>query len=161
MNPSAATTASKWPPEIIVNMKQLNLCWSIFYHLAVSHNHIRNPFESAQALQLHDKDAAASPSTCFPARSSSCSYLYSHRSTLHSIRFAPGIIKLSSYPQRALQNLSVASCFEVASPLSVVRLHRDARHGDLWERGVPLLAVVQPAGLRAVGAQRQGGSAHL
>lgn len=73
----------------------------------------------------------------------------------------PGIIKLSSYPQRALQNLSVASCFEVASPLSVVRLHRDARHGDLWERGVPLLAVVQPAGLRAVGAQRQGGSAHL
>lgn len=73
----------------------------------------------------------------------------------------PAIIKLSSYPQRALQNLSLASCTEVASCPLVVRLHRDARYGDLWECGVPLLAVLQPAGLRAVCPQRQRGCVHL
>lgn len=44
---------------------------------------------------------------------------------------------------------------------SVVRLHCDARHRSLRERGLPLLALLQPAGLRAVGSQRQRGGVHL
>lgn len=44
---------------------------------------------------------------------------------------------------------------------SVVRLHVDARHGSVGERGLPLLALLQPAGLRAVGSQRQRGGLHL
>lgn len=44
---------------------------------------------------------------------------------------------------------------------SVVRLRAGARHGSGGERGLPLLALVQPAGLRAVGSQRQRGSVHL
>lgn len=44
---------------------------------------------------------------------------------------------------------------------SVVRLHADARHGSLRQRGLPLLALLQPAGLRAVGSQRQRGGVHL
>lgn len=44
---------------------------------------------------------------------------------------------------------------------SVVRLHVDARHGSVGERGLPLLALLQPAGLRAVGSQCQRGGLHL
>lgn len=62
---------------------------------------------------------------------------------------------------RLLQNLSADLVFRSGISSSVVRLHCDARDGDFWGRGVPLLAVLQPAGLRAVGPQCQRGGAHL
>ena len=97
-----------------------------------------------------------------PACSSSCSYLYSLHSTLHGISFPPrGSLNFHLILRERFKIFQQPHTLKWHLSSSVARLHCDARHGDLWERGVPLLAVLQPAGLRAVGAQCQRGGAHL